>query len=204
VYHIQKGSSSHGGGTAQHHLPVTQAAVDAAGGDGKTSNQMNVEEEFQSTDVQSVQRDGTTLTFSNDVIRGTRPVTSHGSASAGQCSTSCVQRHVNNDARLMLQPPPSTFLAPPPYPFHLCPPPYPTSFPPPLYSVRPRPLTQFRVTPFDGCVEFQPSGSGSSSNSDAGFDARRHLLGGLDTSLWRPGVIDGHLARWSSRQFAGR
>jgi len=178
-------------------LTATQSAVDTDDGDdGQTTKRMSVDEEFRSAGVKDGQRDVITLTFSGDVIAGTRPVTSHKSTSPGQHFTSCVPPHADSDARLMLQPPPPppSFLAPPPYPYHLCPSPYVTSFPPPLYPVRPRPLmpmTHFRAPPFDGCRGFQAGAA--SSRTCTGFmevDVARRRLLGVGTSPWRPGVGD--------------
>ena len=187
--------SSHGGATAiHHHLPVAQAAADAAG-DGQTTKETSVDEDFRSADVNDGRDVVATVTFSNDVVGRTHRVTSHRATSSGQR----VQSHGDSDPRLLLQPPPpSAFLAPPPpYPFHLCPSPYVTSFPPPpLYPVRPHPLTpmtHFRVTPLERCVGFQPGGGGGVSG--AGFegvaDPRRRLLDGMATSPWSPGMAVG-------------
>ena len=193
----QRRSSSHDGGSTQHQLTARHATDDAAAGDGQTAKQVSVEEELRLTDDKDGQRDVTSRALSNDVTGATHPVTWHASTSRDQCSTSCVQPGVDDDPRPTLQPPPSAFLAPLPYPFHLCPSPYMTSFPPPLYPVRPRPLTpmtHFRVMPFDGCVEFQAGGGGSSGSGEEFVDDRRCLLGDVSTSPWWPRMVGAHCA----------
>ena len=159
---IQRRPSSH----STSHLMA--AAAEPAGSDGQTSKPVSINEEFRSRGVKDACQRGITA---RDVIGGSRPVTSRRSTSSpGLRFTSCLPAtrvDDNQDVALMLQPTqPSTFLPPPPppppYPYHhLSPPTYMTSFPAPLYPVRPHPLTpmttQFRPTPFDGCVSLQVS-----------------------------------------------